>query len=348
MLSLIAVLPLLASIHASPLTKRASTQIVYATRDNLCLSLEGGNSKYPADGSGTPPTDGTPVISIDCDDASVWNISPGSGSITVAGYEGFALDAGSNPANFGSLKVWTSYPGLYQQTWYYTDDHRIAITGGDQCLDEGDNGVQTYQCTTGNTNQIWENQTPTPRNNPQPITTTTSTPTSTSTSATSSSTSIPTGVVYPDPAGGGHRIHPNGRDDLCVTVQNGYAAIGTAVQISYCFADPSSTAQNFQLFDLPDVGTAGNVQLHGTDLCLDAGDDPANASGIKVWTCGDGWLQQTWTFEAANRLSLGNGQCLDVVAGSGPINAKPYGSEEELQTWACSNNGDPQQVFYVV
>ena len=37
--------------------------------------------------------------------------------------------------------------------WYLTDDNRIAITGGDQCLDEGDNGVQTYQCTTGNTNQ---------------------------------------------------------------------------------------------------------------------------------------------------------------------------------------------------
>lgn len=37
--------------------------------------------------------------------------------------------------------------------WYYTDDNRIAQTGGNQCLDEGDNGIQTYQCTTGNTNQ---------------------------------------------------------------------------------------------------------------------------------------------------------------------------------------------------
>jgi hypothetical protein len=37
--------------------------------------------------------------------------------------------------------------------WYLTDDQRIAITGGNQCLDEGDNGIQTYQCTTGNTNQ---------------------------------------------------------------------------------------------------------------------------------------------------------------------------------------------------
>lgn len=50
-------------------------------------------------------------------------------------------------------QIWDSYPGLFQQTWYLTDDKRIAITGGDQCLDEGDNGIQTYQCTTGNTNQ---------------------------------------------------------------------------------------------------------------------------------------------------------------------------------------------------
>jgi hypothetical protein len=37
--------------------------------------------------------------------------------------------------------------------WFVTGDNRIAITGGDQCLDEGDNGVQTYKCTPGNTNQ---------------------------------------------------------------------------------------------------------------------------------------------------------------------------------------------------
>jgi hypothetical protein len=39
--------------------------------------------------------------------------------------------------------------------WYLTGDNRIAITGGTQCLDQGDAnvGTQTYQCTTGNTNQ---------------------------------------------------------------------------------------------------------------------------------------------------------------------------------------------------
>ena len=40
-----------------------------------------------------------------------------------------------------------------QLSWYLTGDNRIAITGGTHCLDEGDNGPQTYQCTPGNTNQ---------------------------------------------------------------------------------------------------------------------------------------------------------------------------------------------------
>lgn len=38
-------------------------------------------------------------------------------------------------------------------SWYYTDDNRIAITGGNQCLDDDGSRLQTYQCTTGNTNQ---------------------------------------------------------------------------------------------------------------------------------------------------------------------------------------------------
>ena len=38
-------------------------------------------------------------------------------------------------------------------SWYLTGDNRIAITGGNQCLDEDATNVQIYQCTTGNTNQ---------------------------------------------------------------------------------------------------------------------------------------------------------------------------------------------------
>lgn len=51
-----------------------------------------------------------------------------------------------------SFPTW-SCGSNFDTSWYLTPDNRIAITGGDQCLDQGDNGPQTYQCTTGNTNQ---------------------------------------------------------------------------------------------------------------------------------------------------------------------------------------------------
>jgi hypothetical protein len=47
------------------------------------------------------------------------------------------------------------------QSWWYTDDDRIAIEGKGFCLDltNGDltdgNMLQLWQCSTGNTNQIW-------------------------------------------------------------------------------------------------------------------------------------------------------------------------------------------------
>ena len=58
-------------------------------------------------------------------------------------------------------KLWQCYDGLAQQTWYYTDDNRIAVEGQGQCLDltggilDNGNVVQTWVCTDGNTNQIW-------------------------------------------------------------------------------------------------------------------------------------------------------------------------------------------------
>ncbi|EIW73070.1 hypothetical protein TREMEDRAFT_19145, partial [Tremella mesenterica DSM 1558] len=149
-----------------------------------------------------------------------------------------------------------------------------------------------------------------------------------------------------DPTNKGKRIHPNGRSDLCVTVQNGYAGIGSAVELSYCFANNDQFVKN-QLWDYT-VGQTGLIKLHGQNLCLDAGDNPGNAASLKVWTCYDGLLQQTWNFQTANVLSLPNSgyQCLDVVSGSQPGTQKPYNSVGDLQTWECSTNNDPQQIFY--
>ncbi|WWC69835.1 uncharacterized protein I206_103778 [Kwoniella pini CBS 10737] len=142
-LALIAV-PLLALVNASPVEKRFTSAKIVSGRDGLCLGV-------------TKAGVGSPVVSVACSNANYltnWDINPGSGSVILSG-TGLALDAGSTPGNNGALKVWTSYPGLYQQTWYLTGDNRIAITGGNQCLDEGVNGIQTYQCTTGNTNQVF-------------------------------------------------------------------------------------------------------------------------------------------------------------------------------------------------
>lgn len=106
----------------------------------------------------TEISNGTPIGTVDCasDKAIEWVFDVERPSrISPKSNLDFSLDAGSNPANYGKLKLWQNYPGLFQQTFWYTADLRIAIYNGDQCLDDGEGG-QTWQCTTGNTNQIWK------------------------------------------------------------------------------------------------------------------------------------------------------------------------------------------------
>ena len=84
------------------------------------------------------------------------------------------------PGNGIQMKIWDCYSGITAQTWYYTDDKRIALynlgtlycTGLScfaislrsfigQCLDltngssANGNVLQTWSCTTGNNNQVW-------------------------------------------------------------------------------------------------------------------------------------------------------------------------------------------------
>ncbi|WWD00898.1 hypothetical protein V866_007836 [Kwoniella sp. B9012] len=139
----ITLVSLLSFISASPVEKRYSTVKIRSARDNKCLSPQGLRW-----------TDGTQVVTVDCGSAARWDINPGSGSVILHGST-YALDAGTGSTNNAIVKLATSTPGAFQQTWYLTTDNRIAITGGNQCLDEGDNGPQTYQCTSGNTNQVW-------------------------------------------------------------------------------------------------------------------------------------------------------------------------------------------------
>lgn len=132
---------------------------------------------------------------------------------------------------------------------------------------------------------------------------------------------------------------------------------------SYCFPTEDPITQ-FQLFDGPDVGQRGVIRLHSNpNLCLDAGNDPVNGSGLKLWSCGEGWLQQSWTHHANNIYSLDNSrsyrtafisdadpidQCLDVKMGSQAGNQTPYNSVADLQTYECDNSekGDQFQIFF--
>ena len=108
MLALIAVLPFLLAATAAPTTlqKRYTSVKIVSGRDGKCLAAAPKTSS------------GSPVSTVDCGStawATQWDINPGSGSVISSGTN-LALDAGSNPGNGGSLKVWDSYPGLYQQT----------------------------------------------------------------------------------------------------------------------------------------------------------------------------------------------------------------------------------------
>jgi len=324
--------------------ERATSQVIAAGRDGLCLSLAGGK--------GTTPSNGVAVISLPCDQASLWDINRGSGSVLISG-TGFALDAGTNPGNNGALKVWQSYPGLYQQTWYYTDDNRIAITGGTQCLDEGTNGIQTYTCTTGNTNQIFfarqAGVTPPPVSSsvvPPPVSSTSSAPPPppSQSSTTDVAPYIPKGTVYPDPPNA-KRIHPASRPDLCFTAANADSNDGSLVQISYCFANDARPAVNlFQYWQTPAVGTSGPITL--LDKCLDAGTNPSNGGVLKLWTCYPSLSQQTWTINADGTFRLANDQCADIQRDSMPVSGPLYGKELTLQTWTCGG-GNIQQQFAV-
>ncbi|KAI5829926.1 ricin B-like lectin [Schizophyllum commune Tattone D] len=105
---------------------------------------------------------GSPIEIADCvgTDHQNWVLSRGSTAVKLAGTN-FCLDAGEDIGNGATMKLWQCYEGLAQQTFYYTDDSRIAVEGKGQCLDltggilEDGNVMQTWACTDGNTNQIW-------------------------------------------------------------------------------------------------------------------------------------------------------------------------------------------------
>ena len=87
-------------------------------------------------------------------------LAKGSTKVQLNGTN-FCLDAGSSPSNGIGMKIWTCYDNLPAQQWFYTGDNRIALENQGFCLDltngstADGNVLQTWSCTTGNTNQVW-------------------------------------------------------------------------------------------------------------------------------------------------------------------------------------------------
>ena len=94
-----------------------------------------------------------------------------------------------------------------------------------------------------------------------------------------------------------------------------------------------SAAQNWTVIN----GTGpSKVQLAGTNFCLDAGSNPGNGVGMKIWTCFSGLPQQQWYITGDNRIALENqGLCLDLTNGN-------LQNGNQVQTWQCTNNNNNQ------
>ncbi|RDB27201.1 Extracellular exo-alpha-L-arabinofuranosidase [Hypsizygus marmoreus] len=136
--------------------------------------------------------------------------------------------------------------------------------------------------------------------------------------------------VLPPPSNNGIALHPNGNNNKCLDVRGAQFANGTPVQIYDC---NGSNAQQW-------VINKGNtqVQVAGTNFCLDAGTNPTSGVGMKIWQCYSGLPQQSWYYTGDNRIAVaGQGQCLDVPNGV-------LTNGNRVQTWQCTNN-DVYQIW---
>jgi hypothetical protein len=125
-------------MESSSLNSRASfvapsngTQLYFNGNTRQCLTVNNG---YAAQGTVVAlvgcfaPTD--PAINL-----QLWTVkrdAPGHVQLTL--HPDLCLDFGTNPASGGDAKVWTCYDGLPQQTFWYTDDNRIAVYNGGECM----------------------------------------------------------------------------------------------------------------------------------------------------------------------------------------------------------------------
>ncbi|TIB12183.1 hypothetical protein E3P92_02704 [Wallemia ichthyophaga] len=113
-----------------------------------------GNMSKCVDVAGAEFSNGTPVQIYDCNDteAQKFVFTEGETKVKVANHD-YCLDAGSDPA-FGTMaKIWQCYEDLDAQSFYYTDDYRMAVLGEGLCLDLTDGMM-----ANGTVLQTWKDQ----------------------------------------------------------------------------------------------------------------------------------------------------------------------------------------------
>ncbi|KAF9466905.1 G-X-X-X-Q-X-W domain-containing protein [Collybia nuda] len=130
----------------------------------------------------------------------------------------------------------------------------------------------------------------------------------------------PAGVF---PRTGAVAIHPNGNTSKCLDVRGSIFANGTPVQIYDC---NGTAAQKWTI-----NASTTKIVLAGTEFCLDAGSNPGNNVGMKIWRCYDDLPAQAWLYTTDNRIGLYNtDQCLDLTDGSTQ-------NSNRVQTYKCTN-----------
>ncbi|PPQ65558.1 hypothetical protein CVT24_010821 [Panaeolus cyanescens] len=125
------------------------------------------------------------------------------------------------------------------------------------------------------------------------------------------------------------RLHPNGNTNKCLEVRGGVFTNGSPVQIYDC---NKSAAQNWIIKH----GDQTTVQVAGTNFCLDAGSDPKDLVGMKIWQCFKGLSAQSWSYTPDSLIRLSNTeQCLDLTGGK-------TNNANQVQTYRCNERNTNQ------
>ncbi|KAJ8514789.1 hypothetical protein ONZ45_g7698 [Pleurotus djamor] len=290
--------------------------ILHARADSSVLHPNGNTSKC-LEVKSTSYANGAPVDINDCNGKpnQMWAFSAGTTQVHLAGTD-WCLDAGNNPSNGVQMKIWKCYQNLPAQTWYYTNDKRLAVKDKGQCLDlEGGktfngNLVQTWKCTDNNSNQVW-----TRGSIP-------SSSTSTSSAVSSSSTARPA------------QLHLVEDKNKCITTANNVKRDGVPVELNRCSG--SSNAISW-------LSNAGSTTIQTTDAgrtyCVDSGSDmPQNGNLIVLRGC-DGSAAQQWTYDTQQSQFYqrvgADKLCLDLT------NAK-IEDGNQLQMFSCTDTNTNQ------